>query len=59
MIHCDLYVYQVFTDISDTPEEDLKTKTLGEAVETPSANDAGWETYWGRADANIPFEKCL
>lgn len=59
MIHCDLYVYQVSTDISDTPEEDLKTKTLGEAVETPSANDAGWETYWGRADANIPFEKCL
>ncbi|XP_037132376.1 trimethylguanosine synthase isoform X2 [Syngnathus acus] len=35
-------------DISDPLEEGLKTETLDEAVETPSANDAGWETYWAQ-----------
>ncbi|XP_051944783.1 trimethylguanosine synthase isoform X2 [Hippocampus zosterae] len=35
-------------DSQCTDKEELKTKTLGEAVETPSANDAGWETYWAQ-----------
>ncbi|XP_077392398.1 trimethylguanosine synthase isoform X2 [Festucalex cinctus] len=39
---------KVCTDISDPLDEELKTKTQSEGVETPPANDAGWETYWAQ-----------
>ncbi|XP_077472373.1 trimethylguanosine synthase isoform X2 [Stigmatopora argus] len=42
------FTSKVCTDISDPPEEGLRTETLGEGTETLPTNDDGWETYWAQ-----------